>query len=536
MNTLLLLALLGTPHLTPVSVPQGQGAMAPNITVSKDSLLLSWLEPVTSTTSKYRLHISEYSGEALSAPFTVWQRAKVFANWADVPSVTASRDGSLLVHWAEKSGRATYAYDVRLARLQAQGLQGWKDLGTAHHDGTETEHGFVSVLPEGATGFRAVWLDGRETGKVRGATTLRTKVVGSESVHLLDERVCDCCGTAAVNTPEGPVVFYRDRSAEEIRDIAYVRQTEGGWSKPKLVHADNWKMTGCPVNGPTAAASGRSVVVAWYTGAEGGHVRLAFSSDAGASFDAPIEVAEGPAGILGRVQVELLEDGSAVVSWMVTSDGAAQILVRRVRRTRQLGPVVLVAQVDASRKSGFPRMARIADDLFFVWTAIHDGETSLQAGRMALETLTLADGMASNVASKRLVSEYEAVDLEGKPALLSHFKGPVLVNLWATWCRPCREEIPALSALADKYRSGGLRVVGISVDDDEKKVRALVDDLKIPYAVWLDARDLASQTFGADALPATFLLDSNKRVVWSRLGIIGANEPDLERAIEALLQ
>jgi len=100
----------------------------------------------------------------------------------------------------------------------------------------------------------------------------------------LDERVCECCQTSAAMTSEGPIAVYRDRSQTEVRDIYFVKkQSNSAWSGPTAVHTDNWQINACPVNGPSIAADGRRVAVAWFTGAnDAPRVKVAFSSDAGA--------------------------------------------------------------------------------------------------------------------------------------------------------------------------------------------------------------------------------------------------------------
>ncbi|MBA3255122.1 MAG: hypothetical protein H0T64_00540 [Pyrinomonadaceae bacterium] len=134
-----------------------------------------------------------------------------------------------------------------------------------------------------------------------------------------------------------------------------------------MQHADNWEINGCPVNGPSVAADGRRVAVAWFTGAnDAPKVKVAFSEDAGAAFAGPIQVDDG--GATGRVDVVLLPDSSALVCWMSgTADGGA-IKVRRIQSNGALGPVAVIAKTDISRSGGFPRMARLGDEVHFAWT------------------------------------------------------------------------------------------------------------------------------------------------------------------------
>jgi hypothetical protein len=169
-------------------------------------------------------------------------------------------------------------------------------------------------------------------------------------------------------TANGPVVVYRDRSADEIRDIAIVRRVNGRWTEPATVHDDNWKIAACPVNGPAVSANGNRVAVAWFTGAnDSARVKLAFSMSAGAGFEAPVRIDEGtPA---GRVDVELLADGGALVTWIERTGGdTAAVRLRRVQANGAVGAPITLGASTAARASGFPRMAIAGEHAIFAWT------------------------------------------------------------------------------------------------------------------------------------------------------------------------
>ncbi|MGH9962594.1 MAG: hypothetical protein ACREBC_36680, partial [Pyrinomonadaceae bacterium] len=171
----------------------------------------------------------------------------------------------------------------------------------------------------------------------------------------------------AALTSEGLLAVYRDRSDKEVRDIHFVTRQQGNWSVSRPVHSDNWEISGCPVNGPSVAAEGRSVAVAWYTGAnDSPRVKAAFSNDAGATFDKAIEVDDGES--LGRVDVLMLADESALVCWLSGNAEGGAIKVRRVQPNGSLGTPAVIAKTDISRSSGFPRMARLGDEVHFAWT------------------------------------------------------------------------------------------------------------------------------------------------------------------------
>jgi hypothetical protein len=254
-----------------------------------------------------------------------------------------------------------------------------------HDDGTPTEHGFASLIGAG-DGLQAIWLDGQNTAGVHehdsghsanegGAMTLRTTTVHEDGHHVgpdleLDARVCDCCQTDVARTSEGLITVYRDRSKEELRDIAAVRYANGAWSAPVSVHADGWKIDACPVNGPAVDARGAHVAVAWFTAPDVPRVRVAFSNDAGRSFAPAVEVASGE--VIGRVDVVLLDDGRAVVSWMRRSGEVAEIVARPFDRNGAAGVEAVIASSTVQRSSGFPQMLRAGEQLLFAWTDSSD--------------------------------------------------------------------------------------------------------------------------------------------------------------------
>jgi len=193
-----------------------------------------------------------------------------------------------------------------------------------------------------------------------------TGAAGAERV--LDERVCDCCQTSLAVASSGPIVVYRDRLEGEIRDISVARWSDTGWTRGTAVHADNWVIDACPVNGPAIAAAGDRVAVAWFTSArDSARVYLAWSADAGASFGPPIRVDDGNP--VGRVDVELDREGNAVVSWVeFTSGQQADVRIRRIHADGTRSASMVVARTTGGRASGFPRMTARDGDLILAWT------------------------------------------------------------------------------------------------------------------------------------------------------------------------
>lgn len=357
-----------------VPAPSGAGAAAPFLAPAREGILATWIEPVANT-DRFAVRMARYTDGRWSAPAVVVDRNDLFVNWADFPSVVEDAKGVLFAHWLQKSGPDTYAYDVRLA-VSSDGGTTWGESFLLNRDGKKTEHGFVSLSPAAGGGVNATWLDGRnmtpgEHEHDAGDMTLRYATVdasGSIAADVeLDDRTCECCTTGMTVSSAGPVIVYRDRTADEIRDISYVTKSEGGWSKPAVLHSDGWKIAGCPVNGPQVEAIGDHAAAGWFTAAgEQQRVYVAFSADGGRSFAEPIRVDDGkPA---GRVDLTMLDEQTALVVWLEQTSGGAEIRARRVRAAGVAGDSMKIADSSTARAAGFPRIARDGNDVWFAWT------------------------------------------------------------------------------------------------------------------------------------------------------------------------
>jgi len=360
------------PAIQTVSFPFAAGSMAPYVAADgKGGFLFTWIDRRDAT-----LHLAQLRDGQWSLARTIPTR-NLFVNKADIPSVTAAGD-ALVAQWVEHNG---HGIAIRLAR-STDGGANWTTAVTPHA-GIVSEFGFVSLLPAADGSSHVVWLDGRklEGGEEgHGEMQLRYATLGVDGKvagdHQLDPRVCDCCNTAMAMTAGGPIVAYRDRSAADVRDISVIRWTPKGWSAPVAVHADGWKLHGCPVNGPRVSAAGREVAVAWFTGAPEPRVNVTWSHDGGATFSAPVRIDEGhPA---GRVDVALLADGSAVVSWVELRGSAASVQVRPLSRAGEVGRVTRLSSLPSASLAGFPRLAVSKNQALITW----NGEQAVQVANI----------------------------------------------------------------------------------------------------------------------------------------------------------
>jgi len=380
--------------LTPVELtsPAGEGSGEPFLSSAGDIVFLSWLERTGADT--HELRFARFDGAEWGAPTVIASSDRFLVNWADFPSVQPGSDGSLWAHWLYRGSLGGYDYSIRITSSRDGGAT-WSEPWTPHEDGTPTEHGFVSAVEfAGAQGF--LWLDGRRHVAGPGGeeptreTALYFRAAGGGGAAgpetLVDPRVCDCCQTDLAVTSAGPVAVYRDRSPEEVRDIRVARYREGAWREGDLVHEDGWETAACPVNGPAVAARGADVAVAWFTGAEGiPRVQVAFSDDDAQEFGQPEVVDDGnPA---GRVDVVMLEDGSALVSWLERTGGErAEVRVRRVEANGRRGESLSVSTSSGERASGFPRLAGgDGAPLIVAWTDVSELAPRVRVARIDLD-------------------------------------------------------------------------------------------------------------------------------------------------------
>ncbi len=349
--------------------PSSANSALPYLSVGNNRLLLSWVVERNDTSA---LWYSYTQDTIWSEPEQIISGSDWFVNWADFPSITENND-ALLAHFLKKSSPTTFSYDVYLT-IKKKSDSVWLPSFKLHSDTTKTEHGFVSVIPYDGNTFLINWLDGRNTTGLHDpdeSMTLRSAIVDNSgkkvTEHLLDDRVCDCCQTTTALTNKGPVVLYRNRSDSEIRDIQITRLNNGIWSDPFTIHPDNWKIMGCPVNGPHVSAYGDILVVAWFTSAnDQSKIKLAFSQDAGISFgDAVLIDNDNP---LGRVGVQLINEETALISWMAEVGDEAHIKMMRVNISGEKSSPVTIASTQSSRISGFPQMKIFNNKVYFAWT------------------------------------------------------------------------------------------------------------------------------------------------------------------------
>ncbi len=126
-------------------------------------------------------------------------------------------------------------------------------------------------------------------------------------------------------------------------------------------------------------------------------------------------------------------------------------------------------------------------------------------------------------------------DLEGNPVSLDDYLGQVvLVNLWATWCPPCREEMPTLQAFYEKYKDDGFVLVAINQEEPRDVVAPFVQEFGLTFPVWIDLEYLAEREFDTMNLPSSYVVDRNGQVRLMWIG--GISKKNLEKFVPDLIR
>jgi peroxiredoxin len=156
---------------------------------------------------------------------------------------------------------------------------------------------------------------------------------------------------------------------------------------------------------------------------------------------------------------------------------------------------------------------------------------------IALAMLAAAGAANAKAAPNAQAPDFTLRQLSGPNLRLAEQRGRVvLVNFWATWCGPCRVELPHLSRLHDKYRGSGFTLLGVNIDEDPAVARALVGKMGLTFPVLLDSEKKVVGAYDLNAMPATVLIDRDGRVRHLHRGYKEGVEALYEQQVRALLK
>ncbi len=540
---------LGAADWEDLDSPAPPDALGANLHAAGDTLWLSWIEPIDAEVETHAVRVSALRQGTWTEPSDVTRGEGMIASWADFPR-TQVAGGHLYVNTMHRAGDSPWAYETRLWRaslagrgstvvraVQGEGAGGagaqapsgvgsgnrllsFDALGVVHSDGTPTEHGFVSMVPEGA-GIRLFWLDGR-AGPTGGSTAVysttadaATAAGGVPEAEQVDPRVCDCCQTAAAVSGDGALVVYRDRDDAEVRDISIARRTEAGFQAPHAVHEDAWTIAGCPVNGPSIAADGDDVWVTWFTGADGGSVRLARSRDGGATFTDPVTIDEAqPPGRVSLTAIHADGDTTGVlVVWMARANGG-EIRARFVGNDGVPAAPTRVASSGTDRDHGFPVVAEHEGHVYVAYRTVEDGLGRIRIRRVSTSDLGALEPAEDGapVVALEVGADIPDVSLRGADDASASVRTmasekPTVMAFYASWCQPCRAELGVLETLRAAHPE--LHVVAVSLDEGpHARAEAVARRWGFLGDVYRD--EDASSAFGVPPLPGTFVFADGK--------------------------
>ncbi|MFQ6023611.1 MAG: TlpA family protein disulfide reductase [Acidiferrobacterales bacterium] len=147
---------------------------------------------------------------------------------------------------------------------------------------------------------------------------------------------------------------------------------------------------------------------------------------------------------------------------------------------------------------------------------------------ISAEGATKIGGMAPNFTLK---------SMSGKNLRLSEYRGEVvMINFWATWCGPCRQEMPILDQLYKRYRDVGFALLGVNIDGKAVKARHMVKRLKVTYPILFDSEKSVSQLYDVNAMPTTVMIDRDGRLRYVHRGYLSGYEDKYRQQIRELLK
>ena len=198
------------------------------------------------------------------------------------------------------------------------------------------------------------------------STSFDSNFKQNEDIQI-DNMVCECCPTSAVQIGNVTLVAYRDRNEAEVRNINILRKVNGNWGKSYSVHDDNWIISGCPVNGPKLAEKDGKVAIAWFTAPEGeSQINVAFSSDKGKTFSDPIRVDAGKP--QGRVDLQWIDENTVLASWLEADQENSSIVYRKIATNGILSEMTSIETLGGGRGIGYPQMEIAGNQILFLWT------------------------------------------------------------------------------------------------------------------------------------------------------------------------
>lgn len=148
-----------------------------------------------------------------------------------------------------------------------------------------------------------------------------------------------------------------------------------------------------------------------------------------------------------------------------------------------------------------------------------------------------ASSLASSGMEGQLAPDFALKSSTGENLRLSEFRGDVvMINFWATWCGPCRQEMPLLDELYSRYQRVGFSLLGVNIDDDSRRAMDMIEELGVSFPVLFDARKEVSKLYEVEAMPVTVIVDRTGTVRYIHHGYKPGYENKYLDQIRSLLR
>lgn len=152
-------------------------------------------------------------------------------------------------------------------------------------------------------------------------------------------------------------------------------------------------------------------------------------------------------------------------------------------------------------------------------------------------TVFAATSLAATSMEGQLAPDFALKSSTGENLRLSEYRGDVvMINFWATWCGPCRQEMPLLEELYARYERVGFNLLGVNIDDDANKAMQMIDELGVNFPILFDSRKEVSKLYNVETMPVTVLVDREGRVRYVHLGYKPGYENKYLDQIRSLLR
>jgi peroxiredoxin len=154
-----------------------------------------------------------------------------------------------------------------------------------------------------------------------------------------------------------------------------------------------------------------------------------------------------------------------------------------------------------------------------------------------LITVFAATSLASSGLEGQVAPDFALKSSTGQNLRLSEYRGNVvMINFWATWCGPCRQEMPLLDELYTRYERVGFSLLGVNIDDDSRRAMQMIEDLGVSFPVLFDARKEVSELYEVEAMPVTVLVDREGNVRYVHHGYKPGYEDKYLDQVRSLLR